>query len=457
MTTWTDTYGLLEQIKDRSRYGIFLDMGVGKTSLLLALIDHKFFTGTKKVLIITPKQVSLSTWQNEIKKWSNFNYMLDSVELIVGDEDKRNDILKRTKEFQIHIVSSSLTEWMVGKRVKMGRKTVMISNLYTPEYDLVIVDECSQFKDPTTRRYKALRELSASADMFLLSGTPFSNITEDEYGYKKADELYYILYFLLLYNKSLTQFRTDYCFKLPWDSFTYRMKNEVYDKLVSAIHKVSMTKKLEVDINMHEKVVYCDVDTKRLKTLKNDYYVETQEYENVTAANKAIMINKALQVANGFVYDETSGVNRFNTYKFDMLNMLLLGIKDNVVIFYNFKEDRNYLMKHLKGAVLYEGVETLDRWNRGEIKILLLSPFSEKYGLNLQDGGHTIIWYGLVWSAESYGQSNARLYRRGQKEDVNVYYLLARQSFDDYVYSKLVSKTQVIDDFMSYLKEDSYE
>jgi len=133
---WTDTYNYLNTIKDKERYGIFLDMGVGKTSLLLALIDHKFFTNVKRVLIITPKQVSLSTWQNEIKKWNNFNYMLDSVALVNGDENKRQDILKDIKEYQIHIISSSLVEWLIGKRVKKGKRVLTQVNPYTPCFGL---------------------------------------------------------------------------------------------------------------------------------------------------------------------------------------------------------------------------------------------------------------------------------------------------------------------------------
>lgn len=450
---WNDTYGLLNQIKDQNRYGIFLDMGVGKTSLLLALIDHKFFSGVKKVLIITPKQVSLSTWQNEIKKWDNFHYMKDSVDLINGTEKKRIEILKETKDFQIHIVSSSLTEWMVGKRKKRGKAYIQEKNAYTPNYDLIIVDECSQFKDPTTRRYKMLKKLSENSQLFLLSGTPFSNITQDQYGYKKADELYYIYHFLGFTDKSLTHFRNEYCFTLGWDQYTYRMKENVYHKIIEEIHSKSITKKLEMPIQKHTHKVYCMVDKEKMKTLKNDYYIETSGYEEITASNQAVMINKALQLSNGFVYNEYGETTRINTHKFDTLLDILKKVNDNVIIFYNFKEDKEYLLENLKEAVLYEGVETQDQWNKGEIKILLLSPFSEKYGLNLQEGGHTIIWYGLVWSAESYEQSNARLYRRGQSQDVDIYYILGRGSFDDYVFDKLVLKTKNINDFISYLKE----
>jgi SNF2 family DNA or RNA helicase len=448
---WNDTYNFLDTIKDKDRYGIFLDMGVGKTSLLLALIDHKFFYNVKRVLIITPKQVSLSTWQNEIKKWDNFGYMKDSVQLINGDEGKRIQTLKDIGEYQIHIISSSLVEWLVGKRVKKGKRVLMQVNPYTPKYDLIIVDECSQFKDTKTRRFKALKSLSHESQLFLLSGTPFSNVEKDKYGYKKADELYYILYLLGIYKENITSFRNDFCFTMPWDTFNYRMKEEIYDTLIEKISRASIRKSIDLDIKLEEHKVYVETDQERMNTLKKDFFVETNGHEHITASNQAIMINKAMQLSNGFMYDDLGNAVRFNDNKAKALKDILDKTKSNTIIFYTFKEDKDYILKHIPNAVLYEGVEQETQWNEGNIRILLLSPFSGKYGLNLQQGGHTIIWFGLVWSAESYEQSNARLYRRGQTHDVNVYYIMGKKSFDDYVFNKLVSKIKSIDDFMSYL------
>ncbi|NBK98763.1 MAG: DEAD/DEAH box helicase [Erysipelotrichia bacterium] len=455
LTYWTDEYGFLETIKDQSKYGIFLDMGVGKTSLLLALVDYNFFHEFKKVLVITPKQVSLATWQNEIKKWANFSYLSHVLNVIQGDESKRVEILQNTGEYAFHIISSSMVEWLAGKRVKKGKKTIRIKNEYTPQYDAIIVDECSQFKDTTTYRFKALK-LLVKDRLYLMSGTPFSNITrpEKENYVTHGDELYYIMYLLDLYKGSLTQFRNDFCYTVPWEQYKYRMNASVYDELLETIHKKSITKKLSLEISMNHHKIYCPVDKERMRTMKQEFYVETNGYENITAANQAIMINKSLQIANGFIYDEFHNVTRFNTYKYGLLETLLSFIEGNAIIFYNFKEDKDNLLKHLEGAVEYKGIETQEAWNRGEIKYLILSPVSEKYGLNLQDGGNTIIWFGLTWSGESYEQANARLYRRGQKHDVEVYYLMAEHSFDDYVYDTLVSKVTEIDNFRTYLKED---
>jgi SNF2 family DNA or RNA helicase len=455
---WTDKDDFLEIIKDKKRYGVFLDMGVGKTALLLALCDYKFFQDVKKVLIITPKMVSLSTWQDEIDKWENFSYLSQIVTLVEGTETKRNKILEQTTDFCIHIISSSLTEWLIGKKVKDGKKTKFIPNKKTPNYDLIIVDECSQFKDTRANRFKALKKLSKDKELFLLSGTAFSNIRKEKKGkkeyYKKPTELYYIFNLLGIYGGSVTSFEQDFCISLPWDKFNIYMSIETYDTLIETLNKYCIRKKLDIDIQKKEYIIYCDVDLERMKLLKEEYVIETEGLFNITASNKAVMLNKSLQLSNGFAYGTRKIAQRFNTYKFDKLMELLTIIDDNVIIFYNFEEDKNFLLANLPGAKSYETDADKDAWNNKEIKYLILSPFSAKYGLNLQMGGHTIIWYGLIWSAESYQQANSRLYRTGQTKDVEIYYLLASNSFDEYVYDVLILKNDAIDRFKSFIENE---
>jgi SNF2 family DNA or RNA helicase len=451
---WKDEDGFLEKIKNEKRFGIFLDMGVGKTALLLALCDYKFFDNVKKVLIITPKKVSLSTWQNEIAKWENFNYMKDIVSLLDGDEAQRISKMEKTGEFCIHIISSSLTEWLYGKRVRKGTTSLMVLNDKTPNYDMIIVDECSQFKSPKSKRFKALKKLADNKHLFLLSGTPFSNMKKEKSYYTNADELYYILYLLDLFPDNITRYRDKFCFTQQWNQFKWLIDEEVFDMLIEIIRSKSISKKLKMDIKLQEHLVFCERDTERFKKLKKDYYIETNGLTEITASNQAIMINKALQLSNGFAYDNLNQVVRFNNFKFKKLEETLSKVNGNAIIFYNFKEDREYLLSKLSNAKVLETKEDIDDWNNGKTKILILSPFSEKYGLNLQQGGNTIIWYGLVWSAESYAQANARLYRRGQTQNVDVYYLLAENTYDFYVYQVLINKTKTIDDFISLVKDE---
>jgi SNF2 family DNA or RNA helicase len=380
--------------------------------------------------------------------------------VIDGDEKKRNKIFQEVGEHCIHIISSGLVSWLDGKREKRISKntgkqyTVFKPNELTPEYDLIIVDECSQFKNVSTDRFKALKKLIRRG-LFLLSGTPFSNVRQDEdkkgyISYVNADELYYAFYLLNIYKKTLTEFREDFCYSLKWEEHNYRMTTQIYDTMIEVMHEHSITKKLNISVSKNIHKVYCESDKERHNTLVEEYYFVTKGDEEIMVANKADMINKSLQLSNGFAYDYTGDMVRLNTFKYERLLDVLSVTTDNVIIFYNFVEDREFLLRNLPNAVLYQGTEEETAWNNGEIKILILSPFSQKYGLNLQDGGHTIIWFGLVWSAESYSQANARLYRRGQNHDVDIYYLMAEGTYDDYVYDILVAKLKVIDDFVSY-------
>lgn len=448
---WKDEDGFLEILSQKKRYGVFLDMGLGKTALLLALIDQKIFEGAKKILIIAPKKVTLSTWQNEIRKWRNFRYLEKIVFTIEGNIDERKKILKNSGDFCVHIVSSSLVEWLAYKKERKGKRIIKIKNEATPQYDMIIVDECSQFKTPTTNRYKALKFLlKEETFLFLLSGTPFPNVLLDKKHYKNADELYYAFSLLGIYDKSWTKFKEDFCFTYPWRQYDFLMSIETYNVLNEALNNYSIRKKLELNIKRNETIIYCPADKDRFRKLKREYYIETNGLSDITADNIAIMINKSLQLANGFAYDEFKKVHRFNDYKFQALQKLLSGIKDNVAIFYSFEEDREYLLENLKGARLYDGKETEDEWNAGKIKHLILSPFSEKYGLNLQFGGHTVIWYGLVWSGEAVAQAIARFVRRGQKYDVNIFFILAEGTYDKYVYDVVVSKIATSKDFLEY-------
>lgn len=450
---WQDRTGYFEDMKDRRKLLVAFDMGVGKTAFLLGLIDHKIFTDNiKDILIITPKQVSLSTWQNEIKKWKNFRYMEKVVRLIHGDENKRLEILKERTPINIDIISSSLTDWLYGYRVKSGRSTKHVKrNL---NYDLIIVDECSQFKNQQSKRFKALYGMSREKQLFLLSGTPFSNIQKDEKNkeVEKADELFYVFKLFDIYTKSMTKFREDFCFTKPW-SYNHFMNVDVYEELLKKLSEYSITKKINLKTKLLETSRSVEVDSKKMSELKTEFIVELGEANDIEAGTRAIMINKALQLGNGFLYDELGKAHYVNDYKIQETKRIIEeNPDDNFVIFYNFKEDRRRLLKTFSNDIKEFSVENEKLWNEGKIKILLLSPFAEKYGLNLQYGGSKIIWYSLVWSAESYEQANKRLYRTGQTKDVEVFYLVAEGGFDKYVYDKLVKKIKTKDALLDIIR-----
>ena len=462
MNIWQDESGALDIIKDRTRYGVFWDMGVGKTALLLALIDHKIFQGRKKFLIIAPKKVTLSTWQKEVAKWKNFNYMAKILELIEsGDPKKRTKQLENTGEYCIHIISSDIAWWLAGKFVEhtsaSGKKYKrFVPNPARPDYDVIIVDECSEFKSVTTYRYKALDRLAKGKELFLLSGTPTPNIKRevDKRGfvsYRKADELYYICYFLGLYDGTITGFRRDFCYQLAWE-YDWRMREEVYKFLQDKLRNYAMSRPLKLDVKLIEQKIYCPIDNSVLKEMIKNYQIETENFTKITAANRAVMIDKTLQLSNGFMYNADKKAIRFNQFKFNaLLEVLEKHPKENALIYYHYEEDREFILRNLPGSKRYSSRQDEEDWNAGKIKYMLVSPFSDKFGLNLQFGGRLIIWFGLIWSGESFAQAIRRLYRNGQTRDVYVYYLLAKGGFDDYVYNVAITKVETTEDFKKYL------
>lgn len=460
---WKDENGWLDTIKDEKRFLVALDMGLGKTSLLLALADYKIFEKktAKKILIITPKKVSLTTWQNEIKKWSNLTHLKSAVRLIDGSKDKRISTFKATGEYTIDIISSGLTEWLTGEKQDVGvrvKRKKWVVNEHTPKYDLIIVEECSQFKNPQSKRYKALKKLAFNNELFLLSGTPFSNIRKidenpNDIHYENADELYYAFNLLGLFNDTLTEFRKTFCYTLYQYDFNYKMKESVYNTLLEELGKKSITDKAKLDIKMNEIIIKTKTDLNALHQLTSEYVVDVGG-EIIETDSEVGLINKALQIGSGFLYNYDKVIH-LHRHKLDVVKKFIETTDRNVVIFYNFKEDKERLMKEFDCHLYTPENEKL--WNEGKIRILLLSPFSEKYGLNIQYGGHDIIWYSLIWSAESYEQSNYRLYRRGQTKDVNIYYLIAEGGYDQHVFNTLVLKIDTKDELLEIIKENNKE
>lgn len=466
---WEDR-GFFEHIKDKNKFGVFLDMGSGKTSLLLSYIDMLFFSSdVKSVLIVAPKIVSLSTWQREMEKFDDFRYMKNITKLIDGDANARSKRLsQKDGELFIHIISSGSFSWLCGEEQKVGngkkKRTVFYNNDARPNYDLIIIDECSQFKDATSKRFKMLKRVVPQRIM-LLSGTPFPNIKRvyDErmkyYYYTNVDELYYAFNLLGIYDGSVYDFRNDFCYSLPWKKYELRTKESVYFDLLEILSNYSIANELKLEgIDLKYFNLYCDVDKEMLTNLIKNYQLITDNFEKINASNKAVMINKVLQVSNGFIYDEYDSTiaYRLNTFKFEKLKELISALgNETIMIFCPFKEDTKFLMNNLDGAVVFDGLKTQDLWNEGKIKFLLMSPYSDGFGLNLQFGGRVIVWFGLVWGYEKFIQSIKRLYRPEQKRDVYVYFLLACQGFDDYVLNVLTGKgearKELIDLFKKYL------
>lgn len=463
---WNDRYGYFDRIKDKKKMLVALDMGLGKTSLLLSLIDYKMNVKkeVKRVLIIMPKKVSLTTWQNEIKKWDNLKHLKDITRTIDGSIEKRLEDLENTNEYTIDIISSGLTEWLTGWRVPYGNqgKKKWIKNTATPKYDMVIVDECSQFKNPQSARFKALMKLRQQSQLFLLSGTPFPNLKKrihDKEGfiyYEKSDQLYYAYRLLGIFNETLTSFRENFCYVIHKYDFDYKMREEVYNALLERMADFTITDKLKMDVALKETVIHTKNDMKKLDELTSEYLLEIDGVE-ISAESEVALINKALQIGNGFIYDDYGEPIYIHNHKIDVIRKFIETTNHNLVVAYNFKEDRERLLKEFDGIAKEYTPENEVLWNEGKIRMLILSPFSEKYGLNLQFGGNHLIWYSLIWSAESFEQLNRRLYRPGQTKDVQIYYLIAEGGYDYHVFKTLILKIDTQGELLTILKEAEFD
>lgn len=254
---------------------------------------------------------------------------------------------------------------------------------------------------------------------------------------------------------SFTTFKARYLYNIYDQEHINHISIFDYKELLDIIKEHSISAQLDLSVEKREHIIKVETDNDVIETLKTDYMITTNNLKDITASNKAIMINKTLQVSNGFIYDDLGNPVRLNNHKMDRLKELLSELGDNhAIIFYNFKEDRDNILKNIEGSVLYENEQQEKEWNNGNIKYLVLSPFADKYGLNLQKGGHTIIWFGLVWSAESYSQANARVYRTGQTENVDIYYLIGQSGFDNYVLRKLLLKLNEINGFKKLFKQN---
>ncbi len=425
----------LEIIKDKRHYGIFFDMGVGKTALMLALIEYLVFDKLEvsNVLIIAPASVAnkLTVWQDEIKKWENFAYF-DFHDLSGTAKERVEKI--NNKKSSITIMSDALVDWWFETYGNLNA------------FDMIIVDESSRFKSAKAKRFKRLAKMIdlQKHRVYLLSGTPVPNGLEDVWsqiflldkGQRLGTSFWKFIdtYFMVFnYRKVLNKQNREF------------ILNQIKDICVFASsEKIDLPKKVE-------QKVYFKFDEEKQKTFDNfeKNYIMNLGKEEISVLSKQILINKCLQLANGCVYHDTEGnYTMFDDAKLKFVEKYSAEHpEENILVFYSFKFDKTRLLK-LPQARAIENAEDKNDWNAGKIKLGIISPYSFQYGGNLQYGGYTIIWFGLMWNLENYLQSNKRIWRQGQKHDVKIMYLMMEDTWDDYVFKAVVTKEVNQQDFL---------
>lgn len=418
-------------ILDHPYCALFLDMGLGKSLTTLTAIDELLntFEVIENVLVIAPLSVAEKTWSDEIEKWDHLNHLTFSK--VLGSRQQRLAAL--AKKADVYLVNRENVEWLVDH--------------YRKEWPFrtVIIDESSSFKSPSAKRFKALRKVRPMIERLVeLTGTPSPNNLMDLWSQ------IYLLDQGERLGKTITAFRNHYFTPASQNGhivYSWALlpgaEEAIYKKIgdICVSMKAKDYLKLPPRTNNVIEVELSSADRKKYKELERHYVLELKG-SDVVASNAATLSNKLLQMSNGCIYDENGEAKPIHEKKLDALERVIEEAQGQpVLVFYQYKHDLARIQERFKQAkVLDVSAGDIKKWNEGKIPVLLAHPQSAGHGLNLQAGGHIIVWFGLTWSLEFYQQANARLDRQGQQNPVIVHHLVAKGTIDEDVMRALETK-----------------
>lgn len=469
--------------------GLLLDLGLGKTVITLTALHELIFDRFEidRILIIAPIRVALTTWPNEIEKWDHLRGLTYSV--VTGPPEARKAALR--KEALVYIINREQVPWLVE------------SGLFDFRGCCIVVDELSSFKSPKAKRFKALRKVRAKAARFIgLTATPASNGLQDLWAQINLIDMGERL------GRSVTGYRERYFLpdrrsrevvftykpKPGAEEIIYRtisdicvsMKGSDYLKLPDLIRitcPVTMTPREQAQYDRLKKdlVLYPSTrktagtvlavkDTGTVSSVREDSVtvpcvrpdklcLPTPTAPVVTASNAAALANKLSQLANGCVYSDDGTPIEFHSQKLDELESIIEQLNGNpVLVAYWYRHDAERIRTRLdRMGVAYADIssqESISRWNAGELQVGLIHPASAGHGLNLQEGGCHLVWFGLTWSLEFYAQLNGRLYRQGQQRPVTIQHIVTRGTIDERILAALESKSMTQDALIDAVKAE---
>lgn len=437
----------INQILNKPFCGLFLDMGLGKTVITLtALHELKYYRfSIRKTLIIAPKKVAEATWTDEAKKWDHLQGLRFS--LILGTAEER---LKATQaKADIYIINRDNVAWLVDQ---LGTAW---------PFDCVILDESSSFKNYRSKRFRAVRSIRGRVSrLVLLTGTP------DPHGLTDLWAQVYLLDGGKRLGRTISVYRDMYFIPDKRSAamvYSYRPKEgaqaAIYDAIKDICISMSAKDYLQLPPYIVDDVpVMLDAGAReKYKKLESTTLLNVDD-STITAASAGVLTGKLLQLCNGAVYDDDlREVVEIHRSKITALLELIEGLQgQHAIIYYHFKHDLARITEALDGCGLqvrtYNGAEDAEAWNAGEVDLLLAHPASCGYGLNLQQGGHHIIWFGLTYALEEYLQANARLYRQGQTCPVIVHRLITKGGIDEAVIRSLEGKDATQQELLQALK-----
>lgn len=413
---------------------VLLDMGMGKTAITLMAIDYLMYEYFEivKVLVICPLRVT-RTWRDEVNKWEQLSgYRLS---IVTGTVAQRKKAL--AADADIYIINRENVPWLVDK------------SGVPFDFDMVVIDELSSFKNHQTARHKALMKVRPKIKRIVgLTGTPASQGLMDLFAEFK------VLDFGERLGRFIGQFRLNYFRPDKVNGnivYSYKLLPGAEEKFYEKIQDITISMKAVDFLDMPELInteypVYLDEsEQEKYEGLKKDLILSTPEHE-VTAANAASLVNKLSQMANGAVYTDDEDIIIFHDKKLDALEDIIESANGKpLLVAYWFKHDYTRIVERLnKIGVKYMKIdsdESITKWNSREIPVALIHPASAGHGLNLQQGGNTMVWFGITWSLELYQQCVCRLYRQGQTEGtVTIIHLITQGTVDEKIVKALSEK-----------------
>lgn len=420
---------------------VFLEMGLGKSVITLSAIFDLCLDSflVCKVLVIAPLRVARDTWPAEIKKWDHLKGLSYSV--AVGTEKERIDALK--KQSTVYIINRENVDWLVHK------------SGIPFHFDMVVIDELSSFKSYGAKRFKSLLKVRPSVKRIVgLTGTPSSNGLMDLWAEFRILDLGQRL------GRYISHYRNTY-FKPDKRNaqiiFSYKPLPGAEEEIYKQISDITISMKSTDYLKMPEYVsneVFVTLSEKEWKVysdFKEDMVANLGD-EEIDAVNAAVLSGKLLQMANGAVYDSENKAHVIHDKKLDALEDLIEGANGKpVLVAYWYKHDLERIKERFPVRQI-QSSKDIEAWNDGKIPIAVIHPVSAGHGLNLQSGGSTLIWFGLTWSLELYQQTNARLYRQGQKDTVIVHHIITKNTIDEDVLLALTKKEKTQDALIDAVK-----
>ncbi len=444
----------MEWVLKRDGSGLMLDPGMRKTSITLACVDILHSVGEiRKTLVIAPLRVCKTVWKQEGRKWTNFNH-LRIVDMTGMSRDERYAVMRQ--DHHVYLINhANCADYVRENRTLPG----VLSQL-PADFDMLVLDESTKFKDTQTKQFKALKKVIFNFKRrVILTGTPIPNGLKDLFGQMFVVDLGASL------GKYITHFRNEFCYQRPGDQYNWHLRAGsdalIYKRVANRLMRLDIRDHIEmpelvpnfIEVNLPEKL------RPTYRAMEKDFIIQ-MDTNPIVAANPAVAGGKLRQIANGFLYEGLGPArvtHRLHDEKLAALENLVEEMQGRpLLVAYEFDDDQEVIMGHFDGTGdkplaidlgrCKDPERVVEQFNRGEIPLLIAHPASAGHGLNLQEVCDTLCWYGITWNLEWYDQFNARVYRSGQKSPrVLLHHIVCKGTKDEDVMNVLESKdrTQV--------------